>query len=198
LRYQNAGEKGILHPDPEDPPHRRANQARGHGRWETDRPPVLGTVGRETFTGDYLESAVSLADGDRLVHFSPSERDADGRVVRYVSAQMGQPRLRRAGCRNNGRASVAAFRRCPQGTNPHWGHPPPEAVAAAFGRARPARLRFSPTTLRSMTPVPQGSHRRCRALPASRARAGLAAPYPAGRSDSRACWCSGSPSRRAP
>jgi hypothetical protein len=44
--YQNAGEKGLLHPDPEDPPRRRANQARGHGTWETDRPPVRGIVGR--------------------------------------------------------------------------------------------------------------------------------------------------------
>jgi hypothetical protein len=46
--YQNAGEKGRLHPHPEDPPRRRANQARGHGTWETDRPPVLGIVGRES------------------------------------------------------------------------------------------------------------------------------------------------------
>lgn len=46
--YQNAGEKGILHPDPEDPPRRRANQARGHGTWESDRPPVLGIVGRDS------------------------------------------------------------------------------------------------------------------------------------------------------
>jgi hypothetical protein len=46
--YQNAGEKGLLHPDPEDPPRRRANPARGHGTWETDRPPVLGIVGRES------------------------------------------------------------------------------------------------------------------------------------------------------
>ena len=46
--YQNAGEKGLLHPDPEDPPRRRANKARGHGTWETDRPPILGIVGRES------------------------------------------------------------------------------------------------------------------------------------------------------
>ena len=46
--YQNAGEKGLLHPNPEDPPRRRANKARGHGTWETDRPPVLGIVGRES------------------------------------------------------------------------------------------------------------------------------------------------------
>lgn len=46
--YQNAGEKGILHPDPDDPPRRRANKARGHGTWDTDRPPVLGVVGRDS------------------------------------------------------------------------------------------------------------------------------------------------------
>jgi hypothetical protein len=45
--YQNAGEKGRFHPDPEDSPRRRANQARGHRTWETDRAPVLGIVGRE-------------------------------------------------------------------------------------------------------------------------------------------------------
>jgi hypothetical protein len=46
--YQNAGEKGVPHRDPEDPPRRRGNKARGHGTWDTDRPPVLGIVGRDT------------------------------------------------------------------------------------------------------------------------------------------------------
>lgn len=46
--FQNAGEKGELHPDPLDPPRRRANKVRGHGTWENDRPPVAGVVGRET------------------------------------------------------------------------------------------------------------------------------------------------------
>lgn len=46
--YQNAGEKGILHPDPDDPPRRRANKARGHETWENDRPPILGVIGRES------------------------------------------------------------------------------------------------------------------------------------------------------
>src|SRR5437763_1971106 len=41
------GKKGIPHPDPEDPPRRRANKVRGHGTWENDRPPVCGVVGRE-------------------------------------------------------------------------------------------------------------------------------------------------------
>ena len=40
--YQNAGKKGVPHTDPDDPPRRRANQAKGHGTWETDRPPVPG------------------------------------------------------------------------------------------------------------------------------------------------------------
>lgn len=42
------GKKGTLHPDPEDPPRRRANKAKGHGTWDNDRPPVVGTVGRES------------------------------------------------------------------------------------------------------------------------------------------------------
>jgi len=46
--YQNAGEKGHHHPDPADPPRRRANKARGHGTWETERPPIAGVVGRNS------------------------------------------------------------------------------------------------------------------------------------------------------
>ena len=45
--YQNAGEKGIKHPDQDDPPRRRGNQTRGHGTWNSDRPPILGIIGRE-------------------------------------------------------------------------------------------------------------------------------------------------------
>ena len=40
------GKKGVPHTDPEDPPRRRANKAKGHGTWDTDRPPVCGVVGR--------------------------------------------------------------------------------------------------------------------------------------------------------
>jgi len=42
------GKKGERHPDPADPPRRRANKLRGHGTWERDRPPVFGIVGRQT------------------------------------------------------------------------------------------------------------------------------------------------------
>jgi transposase-like protein len=46
--FQNSGEKGTLHPDPEDPPRIRANKQRGHGTYDNDRPPIVGTVGRES------------------------------------------------------------------------------------------------------------------------------------------------------
>jgi transposase-like protein len=42
------GKKGELHPDPADPPRRRANKQRGHGTFANDRPPIVGTVGRES------------------------------------------------------------------------------------------------------------------------------------------------------
>lgn len=42
------GKKAIPHTDPDDPPRRRANQAKGHGTWETDRPPVPGVIGRQS------------------------------------------------------------------------------------------------------------------------------------------------------
>ena len=45
--FQNAGEKGTPHDSPNDPPRRRANNRRGIGTMENDRPPIQGVVGRE-------------------------------------------------------------------------------------------------------------------------------------------------------
>lgn len=45
--YQNAGQKGEEHDDPDDPPRQRANPRRGRGTYEQDRPLIVGTVGRE-------------------------------------------------------------------------------------------------------------------------------------------------------
>jgi transposase len=42
------GKKGDYHGDPDDPPRPRANKQRGHGTYENDRPPIVGTVGRES------------------------------------------------------------------------------------------------------------------------------------------------------
>lgn len=42
------GKKSEPHRDPQDPPRRRANQRRGHGNYETDRPPIFSVKGRES------------------------------------------------------------------------------------------------------------------------------------------------------
>lgn len=42
------GKKSDPHRDPQDPPRRRANKARGHGNYETDRPPIFSVKGRES------------------------------------------------------------------------------------------------------------------------------------------------------
>lgn len=42
------GKKGGPHPEPGDPPQRRADKRRGHGTSAKDRPPVTGVVGRES------------------------------------------------------------------------------------------------------------------------------------------------------
>ena len=62
--YQNAGEKGVPHLDPTDPPRRRANQVPGHGSWDNDRPPVCGVVGRES--GQIRLRVERHADGPTL------------------------------------------------------------------------------------------------------------------------------------
>lgn len=46
--FQNAGEKGDKHGDPSDPPWHRGNKRRGHGTYDKDRPPIVGTKGRES------------------------------------------------------------------------------------------------------------------------------------------------------
>ncbi|MDL1884795.1 transposase [Anaerolineae bacterium CFX8] len=46
--FRTRGKKGEEHFDPADPPRCRANKQRGRGTYANDRPPVLGTVGRET------------------------------------------------------------------------------------------------------------------------------------------------------
>ena len=73
--YQNAGEKGELHPEPWDPPRRRANKTRGHGTWDNDRPPVIGVVGRES--GHLRLAVVEHADRAML----------EGFVARYTSTE---------------------------------------------------------------------------------------------------------------
>jgi transposase len=42
------GKKGDPPRAPLDPPRRRANKQRGHGTYANDRPPIVGTVGRQS------------------------------------------------------------------------------------------------------------------------------------------------------
>jgi transposase-like protein len=42
------GKKGVEHFDRLDPPRRHANKRRGRGTFANDRPPVLGTIGRQS------------------------------------------------------------------------------------------------------------------------------------------------------
>lgn len=46
--FKMRGKKGVEHFNPADPPRRHANKRRGRGTFANDRPPVLGTIGRET------------------------------------------------------------------------------------------------------------------------------------------------------
>jgi len=68
--YQNAGEKGVPHLDPDDPPRQRANKRRGHGTMENDRPPVVGVVGRQSGEGRF--EVVDNADQKTLENFVTS------------------------------------------------------------------------------------------------------------------------------
>jgi transposase len=60
------GKKGDRHPDPEDPPRRRANKRRGHGSYDNDRPPIVGSVvGRHT--GEVRLRVIGHTDKETLV-----------------------------------------------------------------------------------------------------------------------------------
>ncbi len=63
-RTSTRGKKGIVHPDPADPPRRRANHRRGHGTFANDRPPVAGVVGRES--GEIRLEVIESASGAEL------------------------------------------------------------------------------------------------------------------------------------
>jgi transposase-like protein len=55
------GKKGTLHPNPDDPPRRRANKRRGRGTYANDRPPIVSVISRRT--GEYRGWVVEHADG---------------------------------------------------------------------------------------------------------------------------------------
>ena len=58
------GKKGEKHSDPSDPPRRRANKQKGHGTYDNDRPPIIGTIGRES--GQVRLRVAKRTDGKTL------------------------------------------------------------------------------------------------------------------------------------
>ena len=93
------GKKGRPHPDPDDPPRRRANKRRGHGTFANDRPPVAGVVGRGT--GRVVLRVVERTDGATLTAFVAASTD-DGALV-YTDEWAGYNGLPAA---NRGHATV--------------------------------------------------------------------------------------------
>ena len=72
------GKKGDPHLDPDDPPRRRANKQRGHGTYDNDRPPIVGTIGRES--GQVRLRVVHHTDRETLVHHVHTFTLADAKV----------------------------------------------------------------------------------------------------------------------
>ena len=69
------GKKGDEHFERTDPPRRHANKRRGHGTYDNDRPPIVGTVGRES-------GQVRL----RVIHRTDQET-LEGHVERFTLAK---------------------------------------------------------------------------------------------------------------
>jgi transposase len=93
------GKKGVPHDDPADPPRRRANQARGHGTFANDRPPVAGVVGRAS--GRLLLEVVATTDQETLQGFV--ERTTSPDVTLYTDEWAGYGQV---AARGRGHATV--------------------------------------------------------------------------------------------
>lgn len=85
------GKKGDKHRDPGDPPRRRANKRRGHGTYEKDRPPVVGTVGRDS--GQCRLRVRAHTDGKTLQHHGHGYTTKD--TICYTDEWPGYNRIHR-------------------------------------------------------------------------------------------------------
>ncbi len=60
------GKTSTPHPDPDDPPRRRANKRRGRGTYANDRPPIISIISRDTgeqrfWVGDHADRRTCAA-----------------------------------------------------------------------------------------------------------------------------------------
>jgi len=91
--FQNAGEKGEKHPDPDDPPRRRANKRKGRGTFENDRPPILGVVGR-----DSGQIRITVCDNVKQTTIQPEvEQDTKPDVSVYTDENQAYDHLSETG-----------------------------------------------------------------------------------------------------
>lgn len=80
--YVNAGQPGEEKDDDDDddPPRERANKARGRGTAAQDRPPIIGTVGRES--GELRLEVAPAATGETISSFLSETTPAD--IILYT------------------------------------------------------------------------------------------------------------------
>ena len=87
------GKKGREHFDPADPPRRRANKRRGRGTFANDRPPILGTIGRQS--GQVRLRVVKDTTGQTLrAHVQQFTRPESHVYTDEYDSYNGIPRLR--------------------------------------------------------------------------------------------------------
>jgi transposase len=86
----------VPHPDPDDPPRRRANKRRGHGTFANDRPPVAGVFGR----GSGLAHLEVLANSDGANLVRVVEANTAGGCVVNTDEWGGYARVADTGRRN--------------------------------------------------------------------------------------------------
>lgn len=89
--FRMRGKKGTRHDDPADPPRRRANKRRGHGTYDNDRPPIVGTIGRQS--GQVRLRVLKRTDGASLR--SQVEGFTEDKAVVYTDEWRGYNRVER-------------------------------------------------------------------------------------------------------
>jgi transposase len=82
------GKKSTPHGDPNDPPRRRANKARGRGTYANDRPPIIHLVSRES--GEHRFWVCDHAD-KRTSHELIDENIPAGSTVLYTDEANNYP-----------------------------------------------------------------------------------------------------------
>ena len=87
------GKKSNPHLSRDVPPRRRANKRRGHGTYDNDRPPIVGTIGRESGTVRLrvVHHTDSQTLNDHVHRFTlPKSTPTNGRVT-TISFAFTQP-----------------------------------------------------------------------------------------------------------